>query len=262
MNRDEESASNTVSPRKGWMAVVLSMSAFGLGQFYNGQWHRGLWVFLILVALAGPLSALVLLGLPASVVVPASFLLTLTFLIVWLYSHWQAWRFARQAFSYRLYEWQKVGVYVLLFLLINAAFLVIPHLIRQNWVQTFYIPSSSMTPTLMAGDVLTADMRIGCQSCSMEIESGDLVIFKSPEIPGVVWVKRIAALAGDPVPGDDGTIVPDGKMFVLSDNIDNGRDSRHIGMVDVSAVVGKVRQIIWSKGADGIRWSRLGELPE
>ncbi len=262
MNQTTMNLDEPIAPRKGWLAVVLSLSAFGLGQFYNGQWHRGLCYGLLLLAIAGPMTALVALVLPASAVVPALAVLWFAFLIVWLLSHWQAWRTAKQLPNYRLLEWQKIGVYVLMFLLINTAVYGATYFVRDHWVRAFHIPSGSMEPTLMKGDVFFADMRVGCATCSKPVTKGDMVVFHSPKMPGVMWVKRVVALEGDPIPGKEALTVPAGHMFVMGDNRGMSLDSRSFGAIDLTSVVGKVRQIVWSRGEDGVRWSRLGVIPK
>lgn len=54
--------------------------------------------------------------------------------------------------------------------------------------------------------------------------------------------------------------VPDGDVFVLGDNRGKSNDSRVYGTVPLSDVLGKVRQLWFSKSADGIRWGRIGKV--
>ncbi|MEY2686357.1 MAG: hypothetical protein RL375_555 [Pseudomonadota bacterium] len=65
--------------------------------------------------------------------------------------------------------------------------------------------------------------------------------------------------AARPVPADapESTVAP-GHVFVLGDERAHSVDSRQFGGVPLADVVGRVRQVWWSSGPDGVRWDRLG----
>jgi signal peptidase I len=146
-------------------------------------------------------------------------------------------------------------------------------IIRSYVVQTFYIPSGSMEPTLMVGD------RIVVSKLSLDFSSihrGDILVFRRPPsencggAPVSDLVKRVIGLPGDHVSSNGNTIyinghalneswshieplggvignvtVPAGRYFMMGDNHPNSCDSRSWGTISRSYVVGRVVMRIW-----------------
>ncbi|MBL3667220.1 signal peptidase I [Streptomyces sp. M2CJ-2] len=132
------------------------------------------------------------------------------------------------------------------------------------------VESTSMEPTLRAGDHLLVDERAYWRGTPRR---GDLVVF---DHGGSRLVKRVAAVAGDTVGIEDGVLtvdgrpvtepaidrrtldglyygpahVPPGTVFVLGDNRRHSVDSRQFGPVPVGEVTGRVLLRWWpSPGA-------------
>lgn len=102
-------------------------------------------------------------------------------------------------------------------------------------VQTFAIPSSSMENTLLVGDHLFVNrLQFAPKSSWLgpllpysDIRHGDIVVFLSPQIPGLYVVKRIIGIPGDRIHLRDGEVYRNGKKldepYVLHDQ-DNAID--------------------------------------
>jgi signal peptidase I len=158
--------------------------------------------------------------------------------------------------------------------LVLIAAIVVSLLVRTFVFQTFFIPSSSMNPTLSIGN------RIMVNKLSVEfgtINIGDIVVFKAP--PDVAkdcsddvadLVKRVIGVPGDhltsvgntiyvngkvldqkwphqnPVnPAIGNVVVPKGQYFMMGDAHWNSCDSRFWGTVPRSDIIGKVFLKFW-----------------
>lgn len=158
-------------------------------------------------------------------------------------------------------------------LLIIVVAFVASFLMRAYVVQTFYIPSGSMEPTLLIGD------RIVVNKLSVDfgtINRGDIVVFHSPKNENcggesvADLVKRVIGLPGDVISSQGNSIlingikvnenwthteplgpaikkqtVPTNSYFMIGDNHDFSCDSRYWGTVPRSSIIGKVFVRIW-----------------
>jgi signal peptidase I len=159
-------------------------------------------------------------------------------------------------------RWEWVAVIV--------AAVLIALLLRAFVVQTFYIPSESMLPTLHIHD------RVVVNKLSYRVHGvhrGDVVVFTTP--PGVNksfkdLVKRVVALPGETVQGKNGKVYVNGKalkenylfkqnvtsdfpvykvppnaVWVMGDNRENSEDSRVFQAIPKSSIVGRVFVRVW-----------------
>jgi len=162
-------------------------------------------------------------------------------------------------------------------LIIIVAALAVSFVMRTYVVQTFYIPSASMEPTLQIGDrIIVSKLSVNLGT----INRGDIVVFKAPpaEHCGEVvtdLVKRVIGLPGDYLTSKGNTIyvgtspttevalsepwthteplgtpignvhVPANTYFVMGDNHADSCDSRMWGSVPKSDIIGKVFLRIW-----------------
>lgn len=161
-----------------------------------------------------------------------------------------------------LFEWVIIIVVAVAISLVMRTFVV----------QTYFIPSASMEPTLLIGD------RIIVSKLSVQlgtIHRGDILVFKAPpaEHCGEVvadLVKRVIGLPGDHLTSKGNTIyvnghplhetwthyeplgtaignvtVPANSYFMMGDNHPDSCDSRFWGSVPRSYIIGKVFLRIW-----------------
>lgn len=152
-------------------------------------------------------------------------------------------------------------------------------LLRTFVVQPFWIPSSSMEPTLHGCSGCDED-RLLVDKLSYKLHSvhrGDVVVFARP--PGFVideqdLIKRVIGLPGEVVSGHDGHVwigqrqltenyvkascngtadfdpvtVPKGEVFVMGDNRCDSSDSRVFGPIRQSSIVGRAFIVLWPLG--------------
>ena len=131
------------------------------------------------------------------------------------------------------------------------------------WFSPVYVADESMHPTLQKGDTILYDRLYAHFSA---YERGNMVVFRDAQ--GNLLIKRIVALEGETVEAKNGeliidgkygmdehryhasepldfvkTKVPEGHVFVLSDDRNYGEDSRNpnIGCLDMAKILGIVR---------------------
>ena len=106
--------------------------------------------------------------------------------------------------------------------------LLIAILIRSLFFQPFYIPSSSMEPTLLVGDrIFVSKYTYGYSKHSFpfsppifdnrvlysEPNYGDLVVFKTPSDNRTDFIKRLIGLPGDQIQFKDGNLFVNNEMI-------------------------------------------------
>jgi signal peptidase I len=157
-------------------------------------------------------------------------------------------------------------------IIIIVAALLVALVIKTFLFQAFYIPSESMEPTLKPGDrVLVNKLSYDLHS----IRRGDIVVFKRPPAeagnPAIKdLIKRVVGLPGETIEERGGKVyingqplkesylpagtyttnlrtlvVPRGKYFVMGDNRSNSSDSRFIGPIPGSLIVGRAFIRVW-----------------
>ncbi len=161
--------------------------------------------------------------------------------------------------------------------IILLAALVVSIGLRTFALQTYFIPSGSMEPTLMVGDRIIVD-KLAVDWGT--INRGDILVFKSPPsencggTPVADLVKRVIGLPGDKLASIGNTIYVNGQplkenwphteplgnaiaplsspivvaanhYFMMGDNHSDSCDSRMWGTITRSEIVGKAFLRVW-----------------
>jgi len=153
-------------------------------------------------------------------------------------------------------------------------------------VHPMTVPTPSMAPTILVGDRLLIDkftVRNGFidplpLTPVHKIKRGDIIVFKYPKDPEVLYVKRAIGLPGETIDirnrqvyingqpiqepykvhirrfftgmeqGDNmpPTPVPLGFYFMMGDNRDDSADSRFFGLLPEGHIVGRPLVVFWS----------------
>ncbi len=166
---------------------------------------------------------------------------------------------------------------------ILAAVVLCTVLLRTYVVQSFWIPSVSMSPTLQVGDRVIVDKlsyRIH------DVHRGDIVVFARPPLESQAYadlVKRVIGLPGETISSKDGHVyidgkrlsepwlppgpdsytgalpgdpypqynlpgpvkIPPGEYYVMGDNRTDSEDSRFFGPIPKSLIVGHAVAVVW-----------------
>lgn len=162
---------------------------------------------------------------------------------------------------------------------------ILAMVIRFFIVESFKIPTGSMRPTLLEGDLILVNKFIyGARVPFTDLRlpalrkpgKGDVVVFIYPENPKKNFIKRLIACAQETVEIKNGTAYVDGKplsdmvfnqryyynrgdygkegakiqvpkdnFFVLGDNSASSQDSRYWGFVPYKNILGKAFLIFW-----------------
>lgn len=162
----------------------------------------------------------------------------------------------------------RIAVYLALLFTLRTVFMATD----SYWTaRTYFIPATSMAPTLQVDDFIIVD---ATRRKDEVPRRGDIFVFKSPErrTGKTDLVKRVVGLPGDTVEIRDGSLyvngevydfpatepadsdfpeskISDGAVFVLGDNWNDSRDSRFIGEIPLENLIGRVRFIYMGPGA-------------
>jgi signal peptidase I len=151
--------------------------------------------------------------------------------------------------------------------------------------ETFRTSSSAMSPSLEMDELFVSN---SWRYHNHAVAAGEIVVFERPENPGVKYIKRVVAVAGDSIELRDGVLYRNGQairesylhapmpfggnsrnirlstlgpglFYVLGDYRDNSLDSRQWGPFPTTSLRGRVQYVWLSRDSDGrVRWDRIG----
>lgn len=260
--------------RKPVIALLLSMLVPGLGQIYNTDLRKGLFLQITIQLSGVGLYILTPYFSTIPIVLAVSMTLILMFATgVHIFAMVDAYRFARNHDAIPMKSYNKWYYYVLLLLLFWAIGISVDEF--SSW-KSYNMAASSMEPTVMNGDRLLVNRR--AYSRNTQPRRGDVIVFVFPEDTAKDFLKRVIGVPGDNIAirdrivfingkpideeyakfiGDGQDVIrkmdnmpeiriPEHKYYVLGDNRDKSYDSRFWGFVDREAIIGKAMFVYYS----------------
>lgn len=244
--------------RKKWLAAAMSMTMPGMGQIYNGEMIKGISYFAIFLALFATGFRWMIL-LPDRLLIIGALVTLMIAIAVFVMIIVDAYRKARKiGTDYPLKAYNRWYFYLAVWLL--GSVLVsgsVYDYVKKNIIEAYKIVTTSMEPVVFRGDRVVADKTAYNR---MAPKKGDIIVFVYPDDRSKVFIKRIEGLPGEMIERSNGVkeMVPHGMIYVLGDNAGQSLDGRAFGFVPLRDVIGKVRQVYYSSGEDGVRWKRIG----
>ena len=191
------------------LALAGSLAMPGLGQLYLGDPLRGA-LFLLTVAIAVPVATRLGLAAPPRLLWIVTLLGVAAAVGIYLWSAVDAFRQAGRSVV-AAPSWRRPGVY-LLYAAVGYALVLAPSTayVRGNLLETFVVPTGSMMPTILPGDRILADKRVGRRG-GVKVWRGALAVFIYPNDRTSVFIKRVIGLPGDRIEIDGPRLRVNGK---------------------------------------------------
>ena len=195
--------------RKAWLGCVLTLMMPGLGHIYNGRLKKGLVIYFLYNLISiGALSTLLIRSLiPINMIFVVFLIISIeVFLIAQVVSYAKT-----EGKEYKLKPFNRWYIYLAMIAL--GIYVIGPSvrfILRANLLESYFVPTGAMENTILVGDLLFGDMR---KSNITTLEQGDVVIFKYPNSPKDVYVKRLIAGPGQTVEIRNREIFVDGEPF-------------------------------------------------
>lgn len=256
--------------RNPFIAFLLGLLP-PLGQIYNGQFKKGLILWLSFFVIFFSMIALKVLHTIHGLVI-----FNAIYILFWIFMIIDAVINAQRQKEYQLKRYNRWYYYIAVWILVLALYPVYNFLAFRviNTTRAFYVRTPSMMHTILRGDNLVADMSYYRNN---KPGRGDIVVYLSPvDAGGKTHIHRCVAVEGDFFEIKDGSvfvngkrsvepyawgetdysmfkknnsltgIVPAGHVVILGDNRRNCMDSRYYGYLPVDKLIGRALYIYYS----------------
>lgn len=153
--------------------------------------------------------------------------------------------------------------------------------LRSFLFEPFKIPSGSMIPTLLVGDLILVNkfvygIRLPVVNLKIinitEPQRGDVMVFRFPRDPSVDYIKRVVGIPGDTIRYESGRVILNGELLPLIDSGEfydgerltfSSRFTEHIGDVNHGVLVdvgkpGLIAPVADFSFRDQCAYTRLG----
>jgi signal peptidase I len=212
----ETLATERLAPRRPAVALLLTFFFPGLGHIYCGRFGKGLVLLFLDIVLGMPVPLLFMLESPVfKILLLGAMGLGMA---IWVYALVDVALIVRRLpKDYRLKDYNRVYVYVLLLIMqlpfaVGAAFVF-----REIALEAFRVPTGSMAPTIAPGErVLVSKLAYR----NAGVQRGDVVVFIQPNQRSQHYIKRVAALPGDTFEMRGGVVYVNGAALERSATAD------------------------------------------
>ncbi len=200
--------------RRPVLALAAALVMPGMGHLYLGDGVRG-FAFLLSVSLSVPVAAHLALSGPPRLLCCTLFAGVLAAVGLYAWSVFEACRLARRQSGDSAGHWQRPLVYVL-YTVVGYVFVLMPsrNHTRNELMESFVVPSSSMVPSILPGDRIFADKTVG-RSGGAKLWRGALAVFTYPNERTSTYVKRVIGLPGDRIVLDGHKVLVNGQALNL-----------------------------------------------
>jgi signal peptidase I len=270
--------------RKAWLAGVLSALVPGVGQLYNQEIRKFVFV-LIVFNFFGTLALALILSTPWALIA-----YPVIVFFAWIGVILDAGFSAKRINNVNLAWFNRWYIYVGVWIISQLLSGTTASFVKDVAFETFKFPSSSMQPTIREGDYILVQKH---REDPSRFTHGDIVLFTLPDDPVTPEIdesqthiiKRLIGLPGDTVevkgrqvilngkPIDEPyaswelggrkdfepVVVPENSVFVLGDNRDKSKDSRYIvgTFIPFSRVEGRALYVYWNSK---LHFERMGVI--